>query len=401
MSFKVGIGQSKNPAAFNAGREAALFALRDLKDEYGNIAFVFASSFFQPEKVLEGIKSIIGDTPVIGSSTAGEIITSGIEKRSVTIAILRSDSLQFALGCGETVSVDSRAAGHKAAILANRHFAENNIDAELKRKVYIIFPDGLKGNCADVLRGSQEVLGRSFPIVGGSSGDDFLFQKTHQYYNKVVFSDSVVGILMGGDLTFGIGSRHGWKPLGKPRKVTRASANIIYEIDNQPAISIYEEYFGDNIQELKNEPQASMAILYPLGMAIAGEEEYLLRNPVTISDEGALICAAEVPQGEEIRLMMGNKDSVLDAAHHAAQTALKNLYGTKAKIVFVFSSISRDKLLGRGKQAEINLVRQVFGSHTPVVGFYTYGEQAPLSSEINIGQTYFQNASFVVLAMGD
>ncbi|MCX5657911.1 MAG: FIST C-terminal domain-containing protein [Candidatus Omnitrophica bacterium] len=164
---------------------------------------------------------------------------------------------------------------------------------------------------------------------------------------------------------------------------------------------MYEEYFGEDIQELKNEPQASMAILYPLGMAIAGEEEYLLRNPVTISDEGALICAAEVPEGEEIRLMMGNKDSVLDAAHHAAQTALKNLYGTRAKIVFVFSSISRDKLLGRGKQTEINLVRQVFGSHTPVVGFYTYGEQAPLSSEINIGQTYFQNASFVVLAMGD
>ncbi|MCX5657912.1 MAG: hypothetical protein NTZ48_06815 [Candidatus Omnitrophica bacterium] len=174
MSFKVGTGQSKNPAAFSAGREAALFALRDLKDEYGNIAFVFASSFFQPEKVLEGVKSIIGDTSVIGSSTAGEIITSGIEKHSVTVAILRSDSLQFALGYGETLSVDSRAAGHKAAILANRHFSENNINAELKRKVYIIFPDGLKGNCADVLRGSQEVLGRSFPIVGGSSGDDFL-----------------------------------------------------------------------------------------------------------------------------------------------------------------------------------------------------------------------------------
>ncbi len=401
MPLKIGIGQSKNPAAFQAGREATLFALRDLRADNPNLAFVFASSYFPQEKMLEGIKSILEDVPLIGSSTAGEIVATVAEKHSLVIVLLKSDELQFALGYGELLNKDSRAAGHKSAIMANRSFSENRPTQESKRRVFMIFPDGLRGNCADVLRGIQEILGRSFPVVGGSSGDDFLFQKTYQYCNRLILTESVVGVLLGGELAFGIGSRHGWRPLGKPRRVTKAVANIIYEIDNQPAVSIYEEYFGKDINELRTEPLASMAILYPLGMAIPGEEEYLLRNPNSVSEEGALICAAEVPEGEEVRLMMGNKESVLEAASRAAQTALKNLYGGRPKIVFAFSSISRDKLLGRYKETEINFVQEVFGRTVPVVGFYTYGEQAPLTSEINIGQTYFQNASFTTLAIGE
>jgi hypothetical protein len=401
MPLKIGIGQSKNTSSFQAGREAAFLAIRDLKGDHPTLALVFASSYFHQEKILEGMKSILGDTPLIGSTTSGEIITAGPEKHSVVIVVLKSADLQFALGWGESLNTDSRGAGHKAAITANRSFAEHQAGTELKRKVFMIFPDGLRGNCADVLRGIQEVLGRSFPTVGGSSGDDFLFQKTYQYCNKLILTESVVGVLLGGNLTFGIGSRHGWRPLGKPHQVTHAVANIIYEIDHQPAVNIYEEYFGKDINELKTEPLASMAILYPLGMAIPGEEEYLLRNPISVSEAGALICAAEVPQGEEIRLMMGNKDSVLSAVSASAQTALRHLYGARAKIVFVFSSISRDKLLGRYKISEINIVRETFGTSVPVVGFYSYGEQAPLTSEVNIGQTYFQNASFVVLAIGE
>lgn len=401
MPLRVGIGLSKNPASFQAGREATIFALKDLKQDNPDLGLAFASAYFSQEKLLEGIRSILGEIPLLGSTTSGEIITTGAENHSLIIVLLKSDQLQFALGWGEFLNKDSRGAGHKAALLASRSFSQHRLTQELKRKVFMIFPDGLRGNCADLLRGMQEVLGRSFPIVGGSSGDDFLFQKTYQYCNQLILTESVVGVLLGGELTFGIGSRHGWRPLGKPRQVTRAVANIIYEINHQPAVSIYEGYFGSEINELRTEPLASMAILYPLGMAIPGEEEYLLRNPISISEDGAIVCGAEVPEGQEIRLMMGNKESVLEAVSHASSTCLKNLYGARAKIVFAFSSISRDKLLGRHKQLEINMVREVFGKTVPIVGFYTYGEQAPLTSEINIGQTYFQNASFTILAIGE
>ncbi|MCM8783164.1 MAG: FIST C-terminal domain-containing protein [Candidatus Omnitrophica bacterium] len=401
MALKVGIGQSKNPAGFSAGKEAAKIALRDLKEDYPHLAFAFISAVHEQEKTIEGIKSILEETPLVGSSTAGEFTSLGVARHSVTVVLLKSDELQFALGWGEGINRNSHDAGRKSALSANRKFLESGAQGELRRKLFVIFPDGLTGNCADVLKGIQEILGRSFPIVGGSSGDDFLFRKTYQYCHRLVLSESVVGVLMGGDLSFGIGSRHGWKPLGKPHKVTKAIANIIYEIDNQPAVKIYEEYFGTEVMELKTEPLASLAILYPLGMAIAGEEEYLLRNPYTVTEEGALVCGAEVPQGEEIRLMIGNKDSVLEAASHAALTSLKNLHGAKPKIVIAFSSISREKLLGRYKYNEIEVVGEVFGKNTPLAGFYTYGEQAPLTSEINIGQTYFQNASFTVLAIGE
>ncbi|MCM8778584.1 MAG: FIST C-terminal domain-containing protein [Candidatus Omnitrophica bacterium] len=401
MSLKVGIGQSKNPVSFSAGKEAVKLALRDLKTDNPHLAFAFISATYDQEKAIEGIKSLLGETPLVGSSTAGEITPWGTTKHSLVVVVLKSDELMFSLGWGEGINHDSRGAGHKSALIANRKFLETLSPEEFRRKVFMIFPDGLTGNCADVLRGIQEILGRSFPIVGGSSGDDFLFQKTYQYCQKLILTGSIVGVLMGGNLSFGIGSRHGWKPLGKPRRVTKAIANIIYEIDHQPAVSLYEEYFGEEVMELKTEPLASMAILYPLGMVVPGEEEYLLRNPTTITEEGALVCGAEIPEGEEVRLMIGNKETLIEAASHAALTALKNLQGAKAKLVVTFSSISRNKLLGRYTDNEIDAVQEIFGKGVPIVGFYTYGEQAPLTSEINIGQTYFQNASFTLLAMGE
>lgn len=401
MALKVGIGQSNNFNSFLAGKEAARFALRDLKEDNPHLAFTFISTYYRQEEAIEGIKSVIGETPLIGSSTAGEFTSLGSTRHSLIVVLLKSKELQFSLGWGDGMNKDSRETGHQAALTANRNFLKIAPQEELNRKVFIIFPDGLSGNCADLLRGIQEILGRSFPIIGGSSGDDFLFQKTYQYCHKLILSGGVVGVLLGGKLSFGIGSRHGWKPLGKPRTVTKALGNIIYEIDHQPAVKIYEDYFGPEVIELKTEPLANIGILYPLGMAIPGEEEYLLRNPLTVTEEGALVCGAEIPEGEEVRLMIGNKDTVLEAVSQAGLTALKNLYGAKVKIVIAFSSISRNKLLGRYKDNEIEVLKKIFGENVPIVGFYSYGEQAPLTSEINIGQTYFQNASFTLLAIGE
>ncbi|MCM8763599.1 MAG: hypothetical protein NC927_00710, partial [Candidatus Omnitrophica bacterium] len=78
MALKVGIGQSKNPVGFSAGKEAARIALRDLKEDYPHLAFAFISAVHEQEKTIEGIKSILEETPLVGSSTAGEFTSLGV-----------------------------------------------------------------------------------------------------------------------------------------------------------------------------------------------------------------------------------------------------------------------------------------------------------------------------------
>ena len=394
MAIRVGVGTSKRADSFRAGRDAASLAKEMMGRGAPDLTIVFASVIFDQEQMLKGVRSAVGETPLVGCSGAGEITGQGPDKKSIAVMTLASDSLQSVIGLGQAISRNAREAGQQAA-------KEAASLGQQMRQVFMMMPDGLRGNGADIVRGVQEILGRSFPIVGGSAGDDFLFKQTFQYYNDRVLSDAVCGVLFGGNVTVAIGARHGWRTLGKPRVVTMASANVIYEIDGRSAVEIYEEYFGKDTAELKEEPLARMAILYPLGMGVPGEEEYLLRNALRAEDNGSLVCAAEVPEGSEVRLMMGSRDACVEAARTAAHQALNTMGDASAKVAIVFSSISRYKLLGRRGGLEIDAIRSVLGEDVPIIGFYTYGEQAPLRAEMNVGQSYFQNEAVVILAIGE
>lgn len=394
MSIRVGVGSSKRIDPFQAGKDAASIA----RDKMGwwrpDLTIVFASASFDQEEMLKGVRSVVGDTPLIGASGAGEITSLGPYKKAIAVMTLRSDNLRATTGLGESISKDARESGRQVAREASGEKGE-------KRHIFMMMPDGLMGNGADIVKGAQEILGTSFPIVGGSAGDDFLFQRTYQYYNDRVLRDTVPGVLFSGDITVAIGARHGWRALGKPRVVTRARANVLYEIDDKPAVRIYEEYFGKDAEELREEPLARIAIMYPLGVSVPGEEEYLLRNALRVNKDGSVVCVAELLEGSEVRLMMGNRDSCIEAAKVSARQILDTMGKAKAKVAIVFSSVSRYKLLGRRSRLEIEAIREVLGKDVPLIGFYTFGEQAPLRAEMHVGRTYFHNETVVILAIGE
>ena len=395
MSIQVGVGASKGLDSYRVGRDAANKALEKTKSTQPDLTIVFSSVIFNQEQMLNGVRSVVGGSPLVGCSSAGEITTDGPDKRSIAVLTVKSNTLKCTIGLGKEISKDARRAGQEAARQAVRLAGQD-------RHCFMMMPDGLKGNVANIIRGIQEVLGTSFPIVGGSAGDDFLFRKTSQYYNDQILVDTVPGVLFSGDISVGIGARHGWCPVGKLRRVTRAKANIIKEIDGEPAIEIYQEYFDRAVEDLiDKEPLPRMTTMYPLGMTVPGEDEYLLRNALRVNRQGELICAGEIPQGSEVRLMIGSEQSIISAAKNAANQALSNIGNSRIKFVVLFDSISRSKLLGRRNRLEIEAVKDILGRDVPLIGFYSYGEQAPLRAEKNIGQSYFHNESMVVIAIGE
>ncbi|MFH2144769.1 MAG: FIST N-terminal domain-containing protein [Candidatus Omnitrophota bacterium] len=396
MALFVGVGTSKEIDSFGAGALAAHAALEKMGKQDPDIVFCFASARFDHKELIRGIKSTVPTAPIVGCTTAGEITNAGPDKKSVTILVLKSDSLQIGLSLGKNISALPRQAGQ---FIAKDTVAKTRSSSI--RHAFMMFPDGLKGNVVEIIRGIQEILGTSFPIVGGSAADDFLFQKTYQFFNNEIYEDTVPGILISGDISVGIGARHGWYPLGKPRIVTEVEHNILKKLDGKPAVRIYEDYFGKRVNDLQHEPMARMSIMYPLGMHIPEEEECIIRNALRVDNEGALICAGEIPKGSEIHVMMGSKETALKAAKKAAEMAREGLYRAKPKLVFIFDSVARQRLFGRAAYREIEIVKSIFGENTPIIGFYTYGEQAPLGAAVHLGQTFFHNETIVVCALGE
>lgn len=394
MSLWVGVGSSKHSDAFHAGREAALQAAAQTGEGAASLVLAFGSTRFDQDALLKGIRAITGDTALIGCSTAGEITAEGPAKRSVVVVAIRSDRMTATTGMGSRLDAAPRQAGEDAA-------RPGTLAKPPDPHLFLMFPDGVSGNVAEAIRGVQDLLGLSFPIVGASAGDDLAFRQTYQYHGGTVASNRVVGALLSGPIAVGFGARHGWRPLGKPRLVTRALANVVHELDGQSAVNLYEQYFGNEAQALARESLARMTIIYPLGMPIPDEEEYMLRNVLRITPQGNLIYAGEVPEGSAVRLMMGSKEHALAAARHAAERAMMGLGTKRPQLALVFSSASRARLFGRDAGSEIRCIQEVIGAGVPIAGFYGYGELAPLSSDRYLGHTYYHNETLVVVTLAE
>lgn len=395
MALRVAVGVSSNPEAFRAGQEAVQKALEKEPISKPGLVIVFSPVRYAIPAFLQGIRSVTGPTPLVGCTDAGGITKEGPNHKGVTVMLLESDDIEFVIGCAQRLSNNAIQAGRNLG-----HDLLSRTQTDKPMQVAMMFPDGLRGNGADIVRGLQEALGPSVPIVGGAAGDDFLFKTTYQYYNDQVLTDTVPGILFRGNMNIGIGVRHGWKPLGIPRTVTKAKDNVLYELEGKPAIRLYEEYFGKSAEDLKKEPFAQMAITYPIGMSIPEQEEYLIRDPITVQEDGSIVCAAEVREGSKVRLMIGSTESALQAARTAAQQALEGLGSALPRGAVVFNCIARDKMFGKKAPAEIQIIHETLGKSVEIAGFYTYGEQAPGDGKGAAFTCHFHNETVVIFLFG-
>jgi hypothetical protein len=396
--IKSGVGVSTNTDSYVAGVDACQLAVNDLAGAEPKLVIVFASVSFTQEDILRGVRSVVPKALIIGSSSSGEIATAGpLSKHSVVVMAIAGEGLATASGRGDIKKDGPVQAGKDAAKQVKDALGDN-------MKLLIMMPDILAGNGADTVRGVQEIVGANFPVVGGASGDDFQFKQTFQYLNDEVTSGTVVCVGLGGDFTFGIGVKHGWLPIGVPRKVTKSTGAVLHEIEGKPAIDLYKDYFGEaEAETLKNETLAHLAVLYPIGMRRENSDEFLIRDPLSVDANGSITCAAEVPEGSEVQLMIGSQDEAIKIAKQAAEHAKEDLQGVAPAAIIIFNCIARNKLFGDRAGDEITVIKDAIGSSVPVAGFYTYGEQAPINGEvrdIKRCNTQFHNETVVILTLG-
>ncbi|MCK5178452.1 MAG: FIST C-terminal domain-containing protein, partial [Candidatus Omnitrophica bacterium] len=97
--------------------------------------------------------------------------------------------------------------------------------------------------------------------------------------------------------------------------------------------------------------------------------------------------------------MISNKDSCKQAAIDAAEEVKKGLLGKKPKLILIFESMARLKLLGRMAFEEIENIKHIFGESVPIIGMYSNGEICPFQTVEKFKKPYLLNESIVVIAI--
>lgn len=402
MYIGTGVSTEKDPVS--AVREAAKLAVMSLHGAKIDLALFFCSSDLAYPIMPKTLSAMLNRAPIIGLSGAAIITNEGVFRHGVSVLLL---SLQKGSYLNTACTRDIKA---KSSLEAGKELGGKLMAGfqNMHRVMSIVFSDGLLDEGSNLIRGLQERLGKSFPLVGASASDNMRFLRTYVCFNQDLFTDAAAGILFAGKMNFGVGIKHGWKALGKPRTVTRAEGNVVYEIDGKPAYTIYQDYLGRGFGELQKDIKL-ISVLYPMGMYLPGEQEYLLRNARSIGNDGSLHLQGTVPESSLVRLMIGTKESCLNATYQALEEAKNGLQLQRSELskhmdinlLLLFDSVSRYMLLKREAAKELEIIKSGLKPQTPIMGIYTYGEQAPLISVDYQGQTHFHNQTITVLALGN
>jgi hypothetical protein len=380
--LKIAVGHSNDPDSTEAVDEVLQQCLDSLSGEIPQAGILFAAIDFEHELILNQIDATFPNLELIGGTTDGEVSSVlGFQQDSLTLMLFCSDDIEIRAAVGRNVSQNPTAIAQQTV-----ETLKDSLKTDLR--LCITTPESLTTSASSILEGLSLGLG-TVPVLGGTTGDQTKVERTYQFFKTEVLSDSVPILLLGGNLLFSHGVASGWRPIGKQSIVTKVRKNIIYEIDDKPALEFYRYYFDDFAPD----------VAYPLAIFPPGEDTFFLRGTLSYDPEmGSLTVAADVPKQSVIQITDATQESIQAASKTSFDYAWETYPGTEPAAALFFSCAWRRFVLGTQTDREYAAIANTMLQPIPSCGFYTYGEISPLREK---GPTFFHNTTFATLLLGN
>lgn len=373
-----------------AGKFVMEAVIKQLKGQRPDFLFLFATVGHDLPKVLQGVQTVAGEIPLCGCSGLGTITQLGCDEANFSVALmgLKSEEVFFHPFIVPGLSADSEAVGSK---IGEKIKSIGLTPSD--RQLLFLFPDGLMVNPVALYKG-LESSAYHIDCVGGTAGNDFHISKTYQFCNQEILSDSVAGVLISGAFRYRISVSHGSKPIGNFKTVTQAEANVIYKIDEQPALTVLESIVG--AERLSDFGQAINLITLGQALEDKGYAETLIsRAIIGLSQERRSIkVGVEMPVGSVFQMLRRNPTKVQQGTQEMARQVIDRLLSPETAAYFYFNSSGRGSYLFGEPESDVNNLLEVLGKDKELIGFFTFGEMAPVS-----GENHFHNYTGILVGM--
>ena len=307
---------------------------------------------------------------VFGATSSGEF-TNGYQDEGTMVVLLLDLNRELYTILFETIGADSiKEASTRIATGALEKFEQPTL---------IVCSTGLtdKGEFFDgetLVHTLESVLGKSTTFFGGMAGDDRLLSCTYVFTHNNETNFGITALVLDGSKVQLQGMAiTGWQPVGIARTITKSNGNLLYTIDDQPAVDMYLRYLGkQGMEEITGfNLMEDVSMHYPFLLA-KEKGEPAPRTPLKIDQsENALVCDLDMPQGEKIWFSMPPDldiaETIVGEAEKIKQAALP-----EADALLIFSCAGRINVLGPLVSSENEGLSDVW--KVPMVGFFTYGE---------------------------
>lgn len=382
MTLIASVGSAQALDGREAGLQATHQALNRLGTNTPGLGIVIASHQYRAVEVLNGVSSLLGDTPLIGFSSPAGLTREGQRPHSVVVALLSGDFQT------ETVWLPGYAqSGRETAARVESHAS-----ARVERQSILFFADGFNGDAEQFCNS----LPPGLSINGALSSGDLHTGNTYQMVGSQTGSGGLTAAFLRGGINVGVGADHGWDPVGNQFRVTRSRGFWVRTLDGRPASEAYANLFGYPARDWAFPPLSYLARLYPLGME--QQDGLVVRAPIRVEADGSFRMNAMIRDGADAFLLVGSRASCERAAKSAAQHALLKLGDSKPRLALVLVDVAWQMLLKAQPGAEIAAVQEILGESVPVAGGYTLGQVVTTDEE---SKPKFLNQHIVVIVFGE
>lgn len=325
---------------------------------------IFCSNRYPRAQLAEALRESLGDVPLAGCTSAGEITSRGYDADSLQFMGFPADSFTFrVLHFTDLDGFDRADAQRQVRHLAANARQEARILGEGKSQVALFLVDGLSHREELLTMTVHEALG-DIPLIGGSSGDALMFSETGVLCGGEFRSGTATIVMLTSARPMHVFSECFYEPGAARMVVTEADTEhrIVHEINAAPAADEYRRLAGAPGAELDTAFFAAHPPMVRAGGA------YHVRAIQTANPDGSLTFYGAVDRG--IVLTIGEPVDRL-ARMEAFFAKLREEIGEIDHILGFDCVLNRIDAESRQLAGEVS---RIYAANR-LAGFNTYGEQ--------------------------
>lgn len=321
------------------------------------LAFVFAPVSIDFKQLSNAIDNL-------GISLFGASYNKGIKDGAevddqIVVMLVNANDDAFMLHFEETANSNTFEISRNAAILARNKFINPAV---------VVVTSSLTTDGVAVVEGIQEGMQKMIPVFGGMASD-LEMSETAIFTNNKVTTDGILFLIIDTDKieVNGLASS-GWETVGIEKVVTKAEGNIVYSIDNQPALDVFLKYY--NIPDSDTPIGLTVGTKFPLQLQQKNKTP-ILRTPLIANKEDrSIIFAGKVPELSKVKFSIQPSFDIIERTVGEVESTLAQNYS--ADVLLMFSCVGRHVALGPMMEDEIMGIKKLW--NVPMLGFFTYGE---------------------------
>ena len=235
---------------------------------------------------------------IFGATTSGEFISPEIGNGSIAIMLLDMNPAYFNIMFHEMGTTSAYEVATETGKEARKLFSN---------PAFLIASGWLHADGEEIVAGIKEGIGSNAIVFGGMAGDDLALREPYVFtYGKSSTTGLVTLVIDADKIAINGVATCGWKPVGITKTVTKSVRNIVYTIDDQPALDLVIKYLG---LSMDSESTASSTVVnlgayYPLQLERENAPPVMRTAMLGNVEDRSLICAGNVPQGAKVRFSL-------------------------------------------------------------------------------------------------